>query len=263
MSVLADMAGAAKPILTTLLMPPAGGLFLIVLGMVFAARKRLSLRRLGISIQLLAVAILWFLSCHGAAVWLGANLLPQVALASPDKLRAQGVQAIVVLGGDIESKNLEYGQAQLASESMARFRYGFHLNKTLDLPMAFTGGLGWSSAPDTPSLAQVALDLAISESKKPFRWIDGDSRDTAQNARLTRKLLEPEKIQRIALVTHAWHMPRSVLAFEKAGFTVVPAPMGFITTEDNDLNEWLPTASGMRKSRWVLREKLGLMLGAY
>ena len=77
MSLIAELAGQAKPILTTLLMPPAGGLFLIVLGILFATRQRLSLRRLGISVQLLGVALLWVLSCHGAAVWLGAKLLPQ------------------------------------------------------------------------------------------------------------------------------------------------------------------------------------------
>ncbi len=29
------------------------------------------------------------------------------------------------------------------------------------------------------------------------------------------------------LVTHFWHMPRSVAAFHAAGLEVVPAPMGF------------------------------------
>lgn len=263
MSLLADVAGAAKPILTTLLMPPAGGLFLIVLGMVFAARKRLSLRRFGLAIQLLGVAFLWFLSCHSAAVWLSEHLLPQVALASPDKLKAQGVQAIVVLGFGSESNNLEYGQAQLSPDAMARARYGHHLNKTLDLPMAYAGGLGWSGLDNAPPEAQVAQNWTILEGRKPYQWLDGQSRDTAQNARKTRTLLAPAKIERIALVTHAWHMPRAVLAFEKAGFTVMPAPMGFITPEDNALNEWLPSTHGLRKSRWVLREKLGLMLGAY
>ncbi len=263
MSLIAELAGQAKPILTTLLMPPAGGLFLIVLGILFATRQRLSLRRLGVSVQLLGVALLWVLSCHGAAVWLGAKLLPQPEVATASKLKAQGVQAVVVLGSGAEAFNREYGAAQLNSDGLARLRYGFYLNKTADLPMAFAGGLGWSAAKDSPSEAQLAQDWVASEGKKPLRWLDSESRDTAQNAQQTRLLLQADKIDRIALVTHAWHMPRAVLAFEKAGFTVLPAPMGFIMPEDNALIEWLPSAHGLRKSRWVLREKLGLMLGAY
>jgi uncharacterized SAM-binding protein YcdF (DUF218 family) len=263
MSLIADIAGQAKPILTTLLMPPAGGLFLILLGMVFAVRKNMRMRRFGLAVQLFGVALLWVLSCNGAAVWLGENLLPQVAVATADTLKARGVQAIVVLGGGTETNNVEYASAQLSPDSIGRARYGFQINKSLDLPMAFTGGAGWSGLNNAPSEAQVAQDWALAENKKAFRWLESNSRDTAQNARQTRALLLPNKIDRIALVTHAWHMPRSVLAFEKAGFTVIAAPMGFITTEENALNEWLPSASGMRKSRWVLREKLGLMLGAY
>ena len=262
MSLIADMAGAAKPILTTLLMPPAGPIFLVFLGLLLLL-SRAAWRRWGIALQALGMASLWFLSCHGAAVWLSANILPQLPAANPQLLQQRGVQAVVVLGGGSEPLNLEYGAAQLAPESLARVRYGYFLNRDLDLPMAFTGGLGWAGLPNAPTEAQTAQAWTAMEGKKPFRWLEEQSRDTAQNARLTYALLQKNGIQRIALVTQSWHMPRSVLAFEKAGFTVVPAPMGFITTEDSTLMEWLPTAHGLRKSRRVLREKLGLMLGAY
>jgi len=41
-----------------------------------------------------------------------------------------------------------------------------------------------------------------------------------------RKKLNPESIQKIALVTHFWHMQRSERNFTQAEFTVIPAPVG-------------------------------------
>jgi uncharacterized SAM-binding protein YcdF (DUF218 family) len=61
-----------------------------------------------------------------------------------------------------------------------------------------------------------------------FFLSDGDSRDTRENALRSFALLSPQGITRIALVTHDWHMQRSKMLFEAAGFQVLPAPMGYI-----------------------------------
>ncbi|HEX5286295.1 MAG TPA: ElyC/SanA/YdcF family protein [Polaromonas sp.] len=71
-------------------------------------------------------------------------------------------------------------------------------------------------------------------------------------------LLQRDGVQRIALVTDAWHMPHAVAAFERAGLTVTPAPTGFILPLERDLLEWLPFANGLLASREVLREWLAL-----
>jgi uncharacterized SAM-binding protein YcdF (DUF218 family) len=68
---------------------------------------------------------------------------------------------------------------------------------------------------------------------------------------------------RIALVTDAWHMPRAVLAFERAGLTVTPAPMGQVQPAQHNLMEWVPSASGLMVSQQVLREWLALAAGRF
>ena len=49
-------------------------------------------------------------------------------------------------------------------------------------------------------------------------------------------------------------------AFERAGFTVTAAPMGFILPSRNVLLEWLPSSDGVEGSRVVLKEWLALQI---
>jgi len=60
-------------------------------------------------------------------------------------------------------------------------------------------------------------------------------------------------------VTSAFHMPRSVGLFRRAGFTVVPVPVDFRTGGPQDA--WRPftlPGDGMRRVEIVTREWIGL-----
>jgi uncharacterized SAM-binding protein YcdF (DUF218 family) len=73
-------------------------------------------------------------------------------------------------------------------------------------------------------------------------------------------VLSPLDKKRILLVTHDWHMQRSLRNFQQAGFEVTPAPMGYLQPPVNIPIDYLPTANGLRHSFWVLREWLGLVM---
>lgn len=242
-----------KPIVTALVLPPASPLLLVLLGLLLAVGKRW---RAGVGLAAFATLSLWLLSCHAVAMLLAGSLLPQVRPATPERL--QGVQAIVILGGGVLRDAPEYGMAQPSGALLARLRYGARLAKVTGKPLAFSGGIGWAAvdggiAPE----GEVARRVLSQDYGLAPRWTDSQSRDTHESALRTRDLLAPESIRRIALVTHAWHMPRSVREFERAGFTVVPAPTGFASPEVRPLLEWLPSANGLALSRLVLREALG------
>lgn len=247
--------GQLKPILTTLVLPPAAPLLLALLGLLLAARQKV----MGLLLAFAGVALLWLLSCHAVAVWLAQNILPQQAPLSVAALKSSGAQAIVVLGGGVQPQAPEYGEAQALAAAAMRLRYGTWLARQTGLPVAFAGGLGWGAA-DTQVLSEgeVARRMALQDYGLRLRWIDGQSRDTAGNASLLRPLLQKDGVQRIALVTHAWHMPRSVQAFKRAGFTVTAAPMGFILPSQSGVLEWLPSDNGLDASRVVLKEWLAL-----
>jgi len=259
--------GLLKPLLTALVMPPASPLLGIGLGLLllgFKGASRPGRRRLGLGLIALASTALWLLSSHAVAVWLSQTILPQVSPLQPERiasLRAQGVQAVVVLGGGIVPEAPEYQQAQPNASTAERLRYGMKLAKESGLPLGFAGGVGWAAAgtSEHPTEAQVALALAR-DYRQDIRWLDDKSRDTAENARQMQALMRRDQIGRIALVTHAWHMPRSIWHFEQAGFEVVAAPMGFVRPRTRPLLEWLPSARGLLASQEVLREWLALRL---
>jgi uncharacterized SAM-binding protein YcdF (DUF218 family) len=255
-----DTLLALKPILTTLILPTTSGLLALFAVLFWAWRRSTRVGRIPIALASFVTLGMWLLSCQAVAIWLSVHLLPQVSPINPEDLKRQQAQAIVVLGGGVENEAVEYNGATLTPDAMSRLLYGVHLSRATHLPMAYTGGVGWAGTIGQAAEAEVA-DIALARLGAPaLRWQENQSRDTRENALLTTALLKNDGVSHIALVTHAWHMPRSVRQFEAAGLQVVPAPMGFIRSDSNPLLQWLPSGKGLRDSGWVIREWLGLLL---
>ncbi|MDH4982946.1 YdcF family protein [Hyphomicrobium sp. D-2] len=68
--------------------------------------------------------------------------------------------------------------------------------------------------------------------------LEGASRNTWENARFTRDLVQPKPGERWVVVTSAWHMPRAIGNFRKAGFDVEPWPVDYRTLGWGDM--WSP-----------------------
>lgn len=257
-----DTLLALKPIVTTLVLPAASGLLalLVLLTWAWRCRGAGALARWPIALSGLVTSLLWLLSCQAVAVWLSIHLLPPVKPVSPEDLKHQQVQAIVILGGGVEHDTAEYLGPALPPEAGARLLYGVYLSRTTHLPMAYSGGIGWGGRSQQTPEAEVAA-MTLSRLGMPaLQWQESQSRDTHENAMLTAQMLSKDHISRIALVTHAWHMARSVSHFEAAGLQVTPAPMGYIRTDAPRLLQWLPSSKGLRDSSWVIHEWLGLLL---
>lgn len=259
-----DTLLALKPVLTALVLPAASGWLCVAMLSIWAwrrsAKQRAPSARAPLAVMLLCAAAMWLLSCPAVAVYLATHLLPQVAATTPEALKNQHVQAIVVLGGGVEPHAPEYNSPNLKPDSMARLLYGRYLAQRTQLPLAYSGGVGWAGVGSQASEAEVAQQALTRLGGPNLRWQEGQSRDTRENAQFSAQLLKADGVTRIALVTHAWHMPRSVRQFEAAGLVVMPAPMGFIHSDERPVLQWLPSASGLRDSAWVLREWLGQRL---
>jgi uncharacterized SAM-binding protein YcdF (DUF218 family) len=252
--------GLLKPILTALILPPTIFLIGAAFGLVLVLNPRIKNKRPGVWIIMVSLSLIWFLSCQGFAMALSQILLRQYQPVTPEALVQGKVQAVMVLGGGVTPVQIEYGEVQAQPGARERLRYGAYLANKYQLPMAFSGGIGWAAdAKSSLPEGDVANRIAAREYGTPIRWVESSSRDTRQNAQRSMELLSHDGINRIALVTHAWHMPRAERAFKEAGFQVTPAPMGYIDSSQRFILNWLPSIEGLRNSTVVMRESLGLI----
>lgn len=84
------------------------------------------------------------------------------------------------------------------------------------------------------------------------------SRNTYENAVFTKALVAPKPGERWLLVTSAYHMPRSVGLFRRAGFLVEPYPVDWRIGERVFAFENV-SADGLFRTDIAVREWLGLL----
>ncbi len=254
-----------KPLLTAVVLPPVPLLLLVLLG----ARLMLPRRGWGWLVILTSTALLWLAACSGTARLLSELVLHPPLALSADRIKeiksqTKAQTAIVVLGGGMEPFAPEYGVSSLRYLSLERLRYGIWLGRQTGLPLAFSGGVGWGQ-PDARPEARIAAQIAATEFGAPLKWVEDNSRDTRENAARTVALLRPANIKHIVLVTHGWHMPRAVRAFETAAggsMQIEAAPMGLAQGTELATLSWIPSSTGMTEVRQVLRELIGRLVGA-
>jgi len=174
--------------------------------------------------------------------------------------------AIVVLGGGKLKGVLDRSDLMmedLSKEALQRIRYAALLSKRTQLPILVTGGAPEPSSKYPSPEAQVMAKVLRDEFNVEVKWIEDQSKTTQENAQLSANILQIEKINHIYLVTHFWHMPRAKKIFEKYGFTVTPAPMGFEFENQFDITElnlldFLPSPSSMQRVREICHETIGI-----
>ncbi|HAK93275.1 MAG TPA: YdcF family protein, partial [Massilia timonae] len=98
-----------------------------------------------------------------------------------------------------------------------RLRYAAHLHRRTGLPILVSGG---APGPGAMSLADAMAAALREDFGVPVRWVEGRSRNTAENAMFSAALLRPEKVGRVLLVTDAMHMERARTVFQRGGLQV-------------------------------------------
>ncbi|MEE8394256.1 MAG: YdcF family protein [Rhodospirillales bacterium] len=95
---------------------------------------------------------------------------------------------------------------------------------------------------------------------EPGRVIfENQSRNTFENAVKTKEAVNPGPGETWVLITSAFHMPRSVGVFRKAGWRVIPYPVDFGFERDEALKFSFSLGSGLGRLRAGLHEWLGLV----
>ena len=202
----------------------------------------------------------------GAGIYILFGLVPIGTLAlrplenawrRPETLTAPA--GIIVLGGAIDgarSQDRGIVQFNLAGSRLtegAMLAVRFPQSK-----LVFSGGNGdlmGDLSPEARMAQTFYRGLGLTESQLVF---EDRSRNTFENAVLSAELLKSMPESRWILVTSAFHMPRAMGVFQKAGFNVIPWPSDYRTLREDD---WRPTFQPLEefsKLQAALHEYVGL-----
>ncbi|MDF1528256.1 MAG: YdcF family protein [Sedimenticola sp.] len=236
--------------LKTLVLPPGVLILLMLVGLIMVRRLA------GKFLLLISLASLYLLSTAFLSKQLMGTLEIVPALTDAQISRTDA-QAIVVLGAGRREAAPEYGlQDTVNALHLERLRYAAWLSKKSRLPLITSGGTPRSNG---PSEAIMAREILEKEFGSTVLFAEEQSRTTRDEALILKGMLEKRGIRKILLVTHAWHMLRSLDVFEAAGISVTPAPMGFAHKRSSSSSyfDWLPSAHSLQNSYYALHEQLG------
>lgn len=180
------------------------------------------------------------------------------ASTSPPDL--QGYAGIVVLGGALESAAIwqDHGQPAL-NDAAERMTAALPLlQRYPQLPLLFTGGQGELLAQALTEADRARLFYASMGVPAERLRFESASRTTDENARFSAAVPGVDKTRPWLLVTSAWHMPRALATFRKAGWNVTPYPVDFRTSITPD---WMQYSLAGGAARWhlALHELAGLL----
>ncbi len=179
----------------------------------------------------------------------------------PD-LTGKSVSGIIVLGGAVDQMaTAARGPVQL-NEAGSRMTESVALARRFpNARLVFTGGsarLLGITATEAETAKQFYLAMGIELQRL---LLEDRSRNTHENAVFTRRLVQPKPGETWLQVTSAWHMPRSVGIFRKAGFPVLAYPVDY-RTRGVTRDYWSPlreVSLGLRLTDTGVREWIGLI----
>jgi uncharacterized SAM-binding protein YcdF (DUF218 family) len=168
---------------------------------------------------------------------------------------------IIVLGGSIDPEiSAAHGRAALTHAADRMVAAAALAYQYPNARIVFTGGNANLVSDDSAKEADYALSLFESLGIPGGRLtMERRSRNTGENAEFSKALVNPKDGERWLLVTSAYHMPRSIGLFRKAGFAVEPYPVDWRGGRAADLLTFSAVASdGLERMDVAVREWIGL-----
>ncbi|MBF0187246.1 MAG: YdcF family protein, partial [Magnetococcales bacterium] len=209
-----------------------------------------------------------FLLLYLSAIPLSGRLLSRTIEFTPpltaQQLATSEADVIVILGHSRYPDAPEYGGDTVTLGGLARVRYGAWLHRRSGLPILTSGGRLFGEVDAESVLMKRTLE---EEFGVPVRWTEEKSRNTFENAKFSKELLDAvtkrqhleNPLDHVLVVTHHRDMPRAMWSFKQVGLKATAAPTLFPTKEGEvGILDWMPVASGAaRKVRVILHEQLG------
>jgi len=231
---------------------------IIVLGIVGALLLRTRFARAG---WRLVIGSLVLLAIVGLSPVGNALILPlEQRFPAWDGSRG-APDGIVVLGGAVTADVALARNDVALNEAAERMTAAVELARRYpNTRIIFAGG--GSERAFRGSESDAALRLFERLGLAPGRVVTEDkSRNTAENAVFARQIAMPKPGERWLLVTSAYHLPRAVGAFRKAGFAVEAYPVDWRTRGPEDALRPFPSlGEGLRRTDIAMREWTALVV---
>jgi uncharacterized SAM-binding protein YcdF (DUF218 family) len=237
--------------LTHLLLSPLPFIAAILCGAVLALRGR---RRTGFWLTTAAAILLTAASLepvHDALLSPLEDSSPPLPAAEVPRLGA-----IVVLGGGLSAAPAAAGLSEAPSaSSLGRLAYACALSRDNGAVIVVCGGrvMPGDREPEAEVSRRTLLALGVPAARI---LMEAESSTTWENARRAAPLVSGRGA--VALVTSAWHMPRGLLAFSRAGVRCTAAPTDYLTRRaPYDPYSFIPSFPVLAESFTALREYAG------
>lgn len=226
-----------------------------IIGLVLLVTRFAALGR-----KLMAAAIALLALCAFSPV---GNLLlyPLEARFPPWDASRGAPDGIIVLGGPIDPDTSAAHHTPVVRNAADRIIAAAILaRRHPNARVVFTGGnnnLIADGANEADYAGEILENLGVARERL---IMEARSRNTYENAEFTKAVVEPKPGERWLLVTSAYHMPRSVGLFRKAGFSVEPYPVDWRVGRREDVFDLEKIgADGLVRTDIAVREWLGLL----
>ncbi len=241
--------GYLKIVAVLLVLPPVNLLLSAVAGLILARYRP----RAGWIVAAVSIVGLVLLSMHAVT----SPMLSALERDLPTRPPADAPPAaIVVLSGDSLSSPSIPGGFTVGGLTLRRLQTAATLHRRTGLPILVTGGPVPRHA---PPLAELMAQSLRTDFRVEVRWLERKSLDTWENARFTAEVLKEAGITSIYLVTDAWHMRRSLLAFAPTGLRVTAAPNPLQRPLSLTTTDFIPSVSSWMVAYFALHEWVGLV----
>jgi uncharacterized SAM-binding protein YcdF (DUF218 family) len=243
----------AKFLYNSFLLPP--GVFIIALFVLsiylYRREKKASVILFVISFVLYAVS---------TPVFAGFLMRPLENSYKPPANIFRDAGAIVMLGGGATPDTPDMdGTGHLSGSATARLLTAVKLHNKTKLPVIVTGGKVYRDSGNEAVIARRQL-IALGVTSQDI-IAENHSRTTEENAIYTSRILKKSAINRVFLVTSAYHMRRAVACFKKSGVGTIPFPTDYTMSVQPGLylNIFAPSYGGLNTTGTALHEYLGLL----
>jgi uncharacterized SAM-binding protein YcdF (DUF218 family) len=168
---------------------------------------------------------------------------------------------IIMLGGGatLDTPNIG-GKGHLSGAAANRLLTCIQLYHKLKAPVVVSAGKVYQTTGIESEIARtILLGIGIPPTKI---MVENKSVNTTENARYTKKILDQYHLRRPVLVTSAFHMPRAVKQFRKAGITVIPYPTDYRVNVSAgfEIRKLIPSSEALNQMSIAIKEYVGLMV---